>query len=134
MADEEAAKTGVAPTGETPPAKPMSANDLMTMANNYHVPMSQGTLQSIVGDTPEVSPEKATAFEGYVKTTAAGLYPTLAPQINAGIPTSFLLDPYRRSVNKCSVTTTSPTSRPTRMIGRRCKAAHQTRRPGAPLR
>lgn len=72
----------------------MTAKDLMNMAEMYHVPMSEGTVKEIAGES--VTPEKAKAFEEYVKTTAQGLYPTLAPQIKAGIPTSYLLDPYRQ--------------------------------------
>ena len=64
------------------------------MAELYHVPMSKGTLEQIAGDN--VTPEKAKAFEEYIKTTAQGLYPTLAKQIASGIPTAYLLDPYRQ--------------------------------------
>jgi hypothetical protein len=80
---------------ETAPAeKTMTAKDLMNMAEMYHVPMSEGTVKQIAGES--VTPEKASAFEEYVKTAAQGLYPTLAPQIKAGIPTAYLLDPYRQ--------------------------------------
>jgi len=79
---------------KAPKEKTMSVADLKQMADLYHVPMSDGTLKSIAGDN--VTPEKAKAFEDYIKTTAKGLYPTLAKQIDSGIPTSFLLDPYRQ--------------------------------------
>lgn len=72
----------------------MTVNDLRQMAELYHVPITDETLKGIAGDN--LTPEKATAFENYVKTTAEGLYPTLAPQIKAGIPTAYLLDPYRQ--------------------------------------
>lgn len=73
--------------------KQHTAADLKKMAHDYAVPISEGTMHQIAQD---LTPEKAKAFEEYVKTTAQGLYPTLAPQIKAGIPTAFLLDPYRQ--------------------------------------
>jgi len=78
----------------TEPAKAPTIADLKSMAHDYAVPMSQGTLEKIAGDG--LTPEKAKAFEEYIKTAAQGLYPTLAPQIKAGIPTAYLLDPYRQ--------------------------------------
>ena len=75
------------------PAKVMTAADLKSMAHDYAVPMSEGTLHKIAED---LTPEQAKAFEEYIKTAAQGLYPTLAPQIKAGIPTAYLLDPYRQ--------------------------------------
>lgn len=83
MADEKAVE----------PQKQMSTADLKQMAHDYAVPMSEGTLAELAKD---MTPEKAAAFEQYIKTTAQGLYPTLAPQIKAGIPTAYLLDPYRQ--------------------------------------
>lgn len=79
---------------EAPQEKQMSVGDLRQMAEMYHVPISDSTLDGIAKDG--VTPEKASAFEEYVKTTAKGLYPTLAKQIDAGIPTAYLLDPYRQ--------------------------------------
>lgn len=76
----------------------MTVSDLKQMADLYHVPMTNETLKGIAGDS--LTPEKAKAFEEYVKTTAMGLYPTLAPQIKAGIPTSYLLDPYRQTAKQ----------------------------------
>jgi hypothetical protein len=79
---------------ETPVAeKPMTMADMKQLAHDYAVPMSEGTLKQISED---MTPAKARAFEDYVKTTAMGLYPTLAPQIQAGIKTAYLLDPYRQ--------------------------------------
>jgi len=77
----------------TPAAKAPTVADLKQMAHDYAVPMSEGTLKEIGAD---LTPEKAKAFEDYIKTAAQGLYPTLAPQIKAGIPTAYLLDPYRQ--------------------------------------
>jgi hypothetical protein len=71
-------------------------SDLQAMASNWHVPVSEGTIKQIVGEGQSVAPEKANAFEEYLKTAAQGLYPTLAPQLKAGIPTTALLDPYRQ--------------------------------------
>ena len=72
-----------------------SVQDLQVLAHNYHVPVSSQTLQELAPDG-KVDPQKAQAFEEYLKTVAAGLYPTLAPQIRQGIPTAYLLDPYRQ--------------------------------------
>lgn len=85
MADEK--KT------EKAPEKTPTLEDLKRMAHDYAVPMSDGTMSEIAKD---LTPEKAKAFEEYIKTAAQGLYPTLAPQIKAGIPTAYLLDPYRQ--------------------------------------
>ena len=74
-----------------PQAEPV---DFKQMADLYHVPVSDGTIADITGTNP--TPEKTKAFEEYLKTSAQGLYPTLAPQIAAGIPTAHLLDPYRQ--------------------------------------
>jgi peptidoglycan hydrolase-like protein with peptidoglycan-binding domain len=78
------------------PEKPMSVADLKTLAHNYHVPMSEETLKEIAGKSGEADPAKVKAFEEYLKMAAQGLYPTFAPQIAAGIPTAYLLDPYRQ--------------------------------------
>lgn len=75
------------------PAKTMGLSDMKQLAHDYAVPMSEGTLKQIAED---MTPTKARAFEDYLKTTASGLYPTLAPQIQAGIKTAYLLDPYRQ--------------------------------------
>lgn len=73
--------------------KVMSLADMKQLAHDYVVPMSDGTLEKIAKD---MTPEKSKAFEDYIKTAAQGLYPTLAAQIKAGIPTAYLLDPYRQ--------------------------------------
>lgn len=67
--------------------------EMKQMAHDYAVPMSEGTLKDLAKD---MTPEKAKAFEQYLSTAAQGLYPTLAPQIKAGIKTAYLLDPYRQ--------------------------------------
>lgn len=67
--------------------------DMKKMAELYHVPISDETMKSI---SEGVDANKAKAFEDYLKTVAEGLYPTLAPQLKAGIPTAYLLDPYRQ--------------------------------------
>jgi hypothetical protein len=79
---------------EKPQEKQMTTADLRQMADLYHVPITDETIKGIAGDN--LTPQKAQAFEEYIKTTAQGLYPTLAPQIKAGIPTAYLLDPYRQ--------------------------------------
>lgn len=74
---------------------PTTVEDLKRIAHDYAVPVSDGTLKKIAGEG-DVDPKKAQAFEDYVKMAAKGLYPTLAKQIDAGIPTAYLLDPYRQ--------------------------------------
>ena len=80
----------------TPEPKTVNAQELITMAHNYHVPMHEDTIASMVGETGQVDSSKAKAFEEYLKTTASGLYPTLAKQIQGGIPTAYLIEPYRQ--------------------------------------
>jgi len=82
-------------TAPQPEAKPMGMAEMKQMLHDYQVPMSEETLKGIAGEGA-VEPAKAKAFEEYVKTAAQGLYPTFAPQIKAGIPTAYLLDPYRQ--------------------------------------
>jgi hypothetical protein len=80
-------------TKPTEPAKEITADDLKKMAEEYAVPMSDGTFAKL---TENLTPEKIQAFEEYVKNAAMGLYPTFAKQIKAGIPTKALLEPYRQ--------------------------------------
>lgn len=77
-----------------PEEKEPTVADLRHMADLYHVPITDATLDGVAKGG--LTPQKATAFEEYIKTAAQGLYPTLAPQIKAGIPTAYLLDPYRQ--------------------------------------
>jgi hypothetical protein len=79
------------------PEKTMGVAEMKQLAHDYAVPMSDGTLKEVAQD---MTPEKARAFEEYLKTTAQGLYPTLAPQIKAGIKTAYLLDPYRQAAKQ----------------------------------
>ena len=76
--------------------KPMSMNDMKSVLHDYHVPMSDGSLQKLLGESEGLVGDKANAFVEHVKMTAQGLFPTLATQIKAGIPTAVLLDPYRQ--------------------------------------
>ena len=80
------------PEQEAPKVNPVEA--MKTLAHNYQVPMSDGTIQQIAESAKDgnVLP----AFEEHMKTSAQGLYPTFAKQIAAGIPTALLLDPYRQ--------------------------------------
>ena len=77
----------------TPEEKLPTVADLKKQAHDQHVPISDGTLESIGKD---MTPQKATAFEEYLKMTASGLYPTLSKQIMAGIKVGHLIDPYRQ--------------------------------------
>ena len=85
-----------APEAAQPEVKPATVDDLASMAHDYHVPMTRATLERFAPENGEVHPQHVQAFEEYLKKTASGLYPTMAPQINSGIPTSFLLDPFRQ--------------------------------------
>lgn len=71
--------------------------EMLDMANRYMVPMSEDTVKQLAG---EDASSKASAFEEYLKTTAQGLYPAFANQIKSGIPTAFLLEPYRQVAKK----------------------------------
>jgi hypothetical protein len=68
--------------------------DLSKVAHDYHIPISDGTFDSIAEGG--VDGAKLSAFEDYAKTTAKGLYPTIAKQIDGGIKPAYLLDPYRQ--------------------------------------
>jgi hypothetical protein len=87
------AETKLAEETAKPEGKAMTLADMKQLAHDYAVPMSEGTLKGIAED---MTPEKGKAFEEYLKNAASGLYPTLAPQIQAGIKTAYLLDPYRQ--------------------------------------
>ena len=63
------------------------------IVKDYMVPMSEGSLKKATENMNEASFK---AFEEYIKKTAEGLYPTMAKQIAAGIPTSHLMEPYRQ--------------------------------------
>ena len=91
MSDAEAQ---VRPAAEAQ-VRPATVDDLASMAHDYHVPMSRDTLEKMAPDGT-VHPDHVAAYEDYLKKTASGLYPSLAPQIQSGLPTSFLLDPYRQ--------------------------------------
>jgi len=79
-----------------PTIEKIMPNDLAKIADLYHVPVSRGTIESMADENGHVTPEKHQAFHEYVKSAAQGLYPSMAKQIAAGIPTAHLLDPYRQ--------------------------------------
>jgi len=84
--------------GETPaPEKTYGTEDFAMLAHNYQVPMSSESLKQMADGADE---GKFKAFEEYLKTTAQGLYPSFAPQIASGIPTAYLLEPYRQSAKQ----------------------------------
>jgi hypothetical protein len=58
------------------------------IASDYVVPISD------IGLMKWSTTEKPDAFKKYVEQMACGLYPTFAPQIQMGLPTRVLLDPY----------------------------------------
>lgn len=81
---------------QTPEAKPLGMADVKRLYDAYHVPSTVATIEHLLGPDGTVSPEKFDSLAEHVRRQAAGLYPTLAPQIMAGIPTADLLEPYRQ--------------------------------------
>ena len=80
------------PTDGTEEKPEATIGDLRKMASDYYVPMTETTLKHIAEgglDAPKVA-----AFEDHMKNTAAGMFPTWAKQIAAGIKPVNLLDPY----------------------------------------
>lgn len=73
--------------------KLMTPADMKRMVDDHQIPMSNSTMAEMSRD---MTPEKGKAFEEYVRNTAMGLYPTMAPQIKAGIPVKHLIEPYRQ--------------------------------------
>ena len=57
------------------------------IADDYVIPLSDDAMKEWAKGNPEV-------FKVYAVQVACGMYPTFAPQIQAGIPTRVLLDPY----------------------------------------
>ena len=85
--------TEAAKTAATPEEKPEgTVADLKKMASDYYVPMTEGSLKAIAAGGLDAS--KMSAFEDHMKNTAAGMFPTWAKQIDAGIKPVNLLDPY----------------------------------------
>jgi len=87
--------TSTATSAEAPKPAP-TLQDLQKISHDYHVPVSEETLNGVLASHAASGGDAAKSFTDYVKTTAQGLYPTFAPQIAAGIPTAYLLDPYRQ--------------------------------------
>jgi len=81
------------PTEKAPVEKVDFAKEARQVVQDYMVPMSEGSIKKATENMDEKSFK---AFEEYVKTTAAGLYPTMAKQIESGIPTMHLMEPYRQ--------------------------------------
>lgn len=93
---------------QTQTVTPPSLDDMRTMAQRYLVPVTDETLDNLSkgaqpleapapkeGEPPAAHPAHQN-FEDYLRTVASGLYPTFAPQIQAGMPTAYLLEPYRQ--------------------------------------
>jgi len=78
---------------QAPPTPAPTEDNIKKMADLYHVPMSDETIKEVAKGADE---NKMKALEEYLKTSAEGLYPTLAPQLKSGIATNYLLDPYRQ--------------------------------------
>jgi hypothetical protein len=82
-----------AKTPDTAEEKPEATiGDLRKMASDYYVPMTEGSLKAVAAGGLDAG--KVAAFEDHMKNTAAGLFPTWAKQIGAGIKPVNLLDPY----------------------------------------
>ena len=62
------------------------------IADAYVVPMSD---QAIKQWADHLKGEDTKPFEEYAKHMATGMYPTLAPQLEMGLTTKVLLDPYK---------------------------------------
>ena len=91
-APEEAAP-GVEGHAEVPtfPGQPSKhtgkEGEIEKIANDYVIPISEAA----VAEWSKASPEE---FKKYAEQVAIGMYPTFAPQIQAGLPVRVLLDPY----------------------------------------
>jgi len=110
--DEAIEPTPDAETPETEPAMPMSASgipvapeekatgikgEIKQIADDYVIPMSDPA----INEWAKILKDKNTEpFKKYAEQIAIGMYPTLAPQIQMGIPTRILLDPYIRSAEQ----------------------------------
>jgi hypothetical protein len=83
------------PTEQVKPEaeKTYTGKDVQDLFASFMVPMSKEAINNLSAD---LTPEKFTALEDYAKTTAMGLYPTLAKQIQSGIPVHHLMEPYRQ--------------------------------------
>jgi hypothetical protein len=99
-AGENAVETDANGQPLAPPAKPLNAKDVAKTATEYMVPFSAQAIRHLLDGKTEVPPEKAAAFEMYLKQAASGLYPQLASQINSGLKTAYLLDPYRQAAKQ----------------------------------
>jgi hypothetical protein len=73
-------------------------DNLTKIATSYEVPISSAAIAQHVKSYVDAgldSTQADASFTEYAKGLAAGLYPSLAPQIQAGVSTSTLLDPYK---------------------------------------
>ena len=61
--------------------------EIEKVANDYVIPISEAS----VAEWSKAGPEE---FKKYAEQVAIGMYPTFAPQIQAGLPVRVLLDPY----------------------------------------
>jgi hypothetical protein len=81
----------VAKTTTAKPEGPATVAQMKQAAHDWMVPFSNGTLDKLHAEKVPL-----TAFDEMAKQMAIGLYPTAAKQLQAGIKTAFLLDPYRQ--------------------------------------
>jgi len=68
---------------------------LQGVADDYQVPMGQDAIHNwVTAHSGSKHQDVLKAFTDYVKPMAMGMYPTLAPQIQQGIPVRSLMEPY----------------------------------------
>lgn len=67
--------------------EPPKGNEIKKIADSYVIPISDEAIKK----WQKVGPEE---FKKYAEQVAVGMYPTFAPQIQAGMTVDVLLDPY----------------------------------------
>lgn len=69
---------------------------LQGIADDYQVPLDQNAIHDwVTAHEGGKHQDLIKTFTDYVKPMAMGMYPTLAPQIQQGIPVRSLVEPYR---------------------------------------
>lgn len=96
-------QTSTADSSQTAALQSAMTDNLTKIATDYGVPVSAAGIASHVNgylsSGLDASQANAT-FTQYAQSLAAGLYPSFAPQIESGISTTTLLDPYKELAAK----------------------------------
>lgn len=71
--------------------------EIRQIANEYVIPISDSAVNAWADS---IKDKDTKPFKDYAKQVATGLYPTLAVQIEMGLPTRILLDPYLELAEK----------------------------------